>query len=259
MGTWGAGILDGDAPLDFLGGLAERVLADVVETLQRPPGEEGLGTVTGGVGLLLQLAPHAFTRRGADVAAAIRHQAPLLPALPEEARRVLALVAEGRMEGLTARDGSRTGPLLEALGGYVDHQGEPSLYVHAAARRYVEHFVERCASALDAGLGAGPDAGPDTGVGRAAQGLQQAAAPLGALGALLIVRPGSVPPERVERWAHALQRAEAESRAHAGPAELRLLEDVAHNLRLALRLAAFPTATPHLGSPAVRPAAARAD
>lgn len=225
MGTWGAGILDGDAPLGFLATLARGVLEDVAETRTRPPGEDSLGVVTGGVGLLLQLAPGLLAARGEEVAAAIRHHASQVGLLPEEARRVLGLVAEGRVGALTERDGTRTGPLLEALGGYVDHQAEPSLYVHPAARRYVERFSERCAGALDEGLL------------RTALDLQRAAAPLGALGALLIVRPASVEPARVDRWARALQAAEAASRVRSTGEELRLLEDAVHNLRLALKLA----------------------
>jgi hypothetical protein len=226
MATWGAGILDGEAPLDSLGALADGVLADVLDTRTLPPSEASLGVVAAGVGLLLQLSPFCFERHGKAIGAAIHHHVSVLARLPEDARRVLVHVAEGRVDVLTERDGTRRGPLLEALGGYVDYQAEPSLYAHPAAARYVERFVERCATALDEGLG------------RTNLDLQALAAPLGALGALLIVRPGSVECPRVERWGRALRSAEAASRASVAAGELGPLEDYLHNARLGFRLAA---------------------
>ncbi|HEU4409843.1 MAG TPA: hypothetical protein VFS43_31610 [Polyangiaceae bacterium] len=191
MGRWGYGILDGDGPLDGVGVVVHAIEADVARYARTRPGPRTPARLGAAVGLLLQLSSYSFEDEeiAATIGRALRkHEANFGLLLPPEAASLLRRVAAGEGRALAARRGGRRGELAQALGRYLDGVREPSLFEHPLARAYAQKIALRCARRLERALaGGGLDLIDDDRW-------------MGALGALLLVEPWSLPASRVEGW-----------------------------------------------------------
>jgi len=188
MGSWGLGLLDNDGALDSVGALSRSIWKDIEELVRLPPSGAGAGSLAAAVGLLLQLSPYAFKSAfDATIRAAIERQRPSFGELSPPARALLDAIAGGSGADLASRRGERSEELRRALGGYVNHVREPSLFLHPASAAYTQSFVDQTAASLDASFFADGFDLYETDF-------------LGRLAILLLVRPARVERLRVERW-----------------------------------------------------------
>lgn len=190
MGRWGYGILDGDGPLDGVGGVIHAIEADITRYARTRSGPRTPARLGAAVGLLLQLSPYSFEDEeiAATIARALKKHGANFGSLPPEASSLLERVAAGEGRAIAARRGKRGGELAQALGRYLDGVREPSLFEHPLARAYAQKIALRCARRLERALASD------------GLGLIDDDRWMGTLGALLIVGPWSIAPSRVEAW-----------------------------------------------------------
>jgi len=226
MGSWGLGLLDNDGALDAVGALSRGIWKDIEELVRLPPSGAGAGSLAAAVGLLLQLSPYAFKSAfEATIRAAIERQRPSFADLAPPARALLDAIARGSGAELASRRGERSDELRRALGGYVSHVREPSLFEHPASVAYTQSFVDQTAESLDAGLF------------RDGFDLYETDF-LGGLAILLLVRPSRLARPRVERWRDRMRTSFARLREeNPGSPDLAMFAQYMDNVETAFTVA----------------------
>ncbi|MGE0710298.1 MAG: hypothetical protein AB7N76_13710 [Planctomycetota bacterium] len=220
MGTWGDGLFDSDAALDLV---AEHTKAEeqaIAKLGGAKPSAKRAEELAARVGLLLQLAPFAFTKPAiAEVAQGLT---PAFGGLRPAARELLRRVAEGEGDALAERRGKRSKELRQALGGYLCGKREPSLFASPAGEQVLQRFADRCLRGLEGSLRC-----PDL------EELQWSGG-MALLGLLLLVEPPRVPGARLSKGLARLERLWAKQQRKG---ELAFWDRFVPNARLAFELA----------------------
>lgn len=185
MGTWGEGLLDGDAQLDLLGELMGDVLERVSELAEREATHEAARELVGGLGLLLQHCDYAFEDEDESerIAAAIEQQRPAFSGLSVEARELIERVCRGEIPNLDeGRDDAELTKIVGAAGG----PRYAAFFETDEARAVVQRLVDAAAEVLDEEMKLGD--------------LYELAMPIGLVGLLLTIAPWTLEPARIAAW-----------------------------------------------------------
>lgn len=206
MGTWGEGILENDSALDGLGDIAGTIQENLTELASASASAETAGRLAAAVGLLLLFSEFSFEDE--DEFAGIKavldaHAETCAGHLSAEAAKVLSEIRAGNASAYLDREAPIAPELRKALGSKVGLR-EDCLFESKAALAYLEQVVTNCVELLEEDF-EDEDSWED---------LCREAMSIGALAALLSLRPAQAPRPRLLHWrrcaAEGLTRLEAE-------------------------------------------------
>jgi len=197
MGTWAEGILDNDSTLDGLGDLRHEVVNDILAFGETKPTAASTNKLCAAVGLLLQLSSYDFKLdgdSGPKIIAAVKAHEKSFTKLPSAARKLLALILDGKGEELAKRPekmSPKTAKLLHTERPACPFgKREASLFESKEAATYVQSFAKRCIETIEEDF-----EDEDNWSDLCREGMGMAG-----LAALLVVGPCRVPVAKIARW-----------------------------------------------------------
>jgi|ERR1043165_5290557 hypothetical protein len=151
MGVWGYALLEGDAPLDYIGSQSDQLHEDIERFGHEKASEVVAARLGAAVGLLLQFDPWWFGHEEAmlQLNGAIERQRNCLDALPSRARKVLQQIVEGPSRKLLERQTRGVDRRIQKALGNGRGYREATLFEHPAAAAYAQQFAKSCVQSIE--------------------------------------------------------------------------------------------------------------
>jgi len=204
MGAWGYVVLQNDAAQDSLCDVAHWIEHDLVGFAANPS-EENAARLGAAIGLLLQWSPYTFAPENENVypnlIKALKANQEGTKSLPGKSPEILEQIRLGEGSNLAQRPGVYDAAIDVALLGAEKPNAFPmekafalredELFLHKAAREYVQDLAEKIVNAVVEGFDESEDVISD---------LSRESEVMGAFGLVLILEPIQIDPLLFKEW-----------------------------------------------------------